>query len=373
MSQPKLFTPIKVGDATLQHRVVMAPLTRVRATKAHVPTPLMAEYYAQRASTPGTLIVSEGTFIAPQAGGHRHVPGIWNDEQVAGWKRVTDAVHAQGSYIYMQLWALGRAASPEVLQEEGRYPYVSASDVQLSGKPFPPRPSTKEETKEYIELYGAAAKNAIRAGFDGVELHGANGYLIDQFIQDVTNTRTDEYGGSVENRARFALDALDTAVKAIGESKVGIRLSPWGTFNGMRMADPKPGFSHLVSEIARRWSSLAYIHLVEPRVDGSDDREVQEGESNDFLREIWGQRPFISAGGYNRELAFKVAETKGDLIGVGRLFISHPDLPVLWQKDIPVEKGSRSTYYTHESPQGYTDYPFADGSVAPERFKKLPN
>ncbi|EKM48277.1 uncharacterized protein PHACADRAFT_203014, partial [Phanerochaete carnosa HHB-10118-sp] len=153
MSQPKLFTPIMVGDAILQHRVVMAPLTRFRATKAHVPTPLMAEYYAQRASMPGTLIVSEATFIAPQAGGHQHSPGIWNDEQVTGWKHVTDAVHTQGSYIYLQLQAHGRAANPVVLQEEGGYPYVSASDVQLSGKPFPPRPLTKEEIKEYIDLY----------------------------------------------------------------------------------------------------------------------------------------------------------------------------------------------------------------------------
>ncbi|EKM53073.1 uncharacterized protein PHACADRAFT_124526 [Phanerochaete carnosa HHB-10118-sp] len=373
MSQPKLFTPFKVGDATLQHRVVMAPLTRVRATKTHVPTPLMAEYYAQRASTPGTLLVSEATFIAAQAGGLRHVPGIWSDEQVAGWKRVTDAVHAQGSYIYVQLWALGRAAVPDVLQEEGSYPYVSASDVQLSGKPVPPRPLTKEEIKEYIALYSVAARNAVRAGFDGVEVHGANGYLIDQFLQDVTNTRTDEYGGSVENRARFALDVLDATVAAVGASKVGIRLSPWSTFNDMRMADLKPSFSYLVSETAERWPSLAYIHLIEPRVDGSNDREVQEGESNDFLREIWGERPFISTGGYNRELALKVAETKGGLIGIGRLFISNPDLPMRWQKDISADKGDRSTYHAMESPEGYIDYPFADDSVAPERFKELSN
>ncbi|EKM53345.1 uncharacterized protein PHACADRAFT_259653, partial [Phanerochaete carnosa HHB-10118-sp] len=339
----------------------------------HVPTQLMAEYYAQRASTPGTLIISEATPVAPQAGGYRHVPGIWNDEQVAGWKLVTDAVHGQGSFIYLQLWALGRAANPAVLQEEGGYPYISASDVPLQGRPFPPRPLTGEEIKEYIKLYGAAAENAARAGFDGVELHGANGYLIDQFTQDVTNKRTDEYGGSMENRARFALDVLDAAVKAIGESKVGIRFSPWSNFSGMRMADPKPGFSFLVSEIAERWPSFAYIHLIEPRTEADRDRVVGEGESNDFLREIWGHRPFISAGGYDKESAFEVAETKGSLIAAGRLFISNPDLPVRWQNDIPVDKGDRSTYYIVESPQGYTDYPFADGSVAPERFKKLPN
>ncbi|EKM53347.1 uncharacterized protein PHACADRAFT_147821 [Phanerochaete carnosa HHB-10118-sp] len=373
MSHPKLFAPVKVGDAMLQHRVVMAPLTRLRATKAHVPTPLMAEYYAQRASTPGTLIVSEATFIAPQASGFPHVPGIWSDEQVAGWKLVTDAVHTRGSYIYLQLWALGRAAMPQILQEEGGHPYVSASDVRMSVRPFPPRPLTSEEIKEYIGLYGTAAKNAVRAGFDGVELHGANGYLIDQFTQDVTNKRTDEYGGSVENRARFALDVLDAAVKAIGESRVSIRFSPWGEFNEVRMADPKPSFSYLVSEIARRWPLLAYLHLVESRMSGDKDRAVQEGESNDFLREIWGSRPLISAGGYSRESALKAAETKGDLIGMGRLFISNPDLPVRWQKDISAEKGDRSAYYTFESPQGYIDYPFADGSVAPERFKELPN
>lgn len=370
--QPKLFTPIKVGDSTLQHRIVMAPLTRFRATKDHTPTPLMAEYYAQRASTPGTLLVTEATFISPWAGGYPNVPGIWSDEQVAGWKQVTDAVHAQGSFIYVQLWALGRAANPAVLTEEGNYPYVSASDVPLEDHPVP-RPLTKEEIKEYIQAYADASRNAIRAGFDGVELHGANGYLIDQFIQDVSNKRTDEYGGSIENRARFALEALEAATKAIGESKVGIRLSPWGRFQGMRMADPKPGFAYLVSEIAKRFSNLAYIHVVEPRVEGNMDREPQEGESNDFLREVWGQRPFISAGGYNRELAFKVAEETGNLIAVGRYFISNPDLPVRWQKNLPAEKGDRAMYYNVGSPKGYIDYPFADGSVAPERFRKLPN
>ncbi|EKM53075.1 uncharacterized protein PHACADRAFT_98603, partial [Phanerochaete carnosa HHB-10118-sp] len=163
MSQPKLFTPFKVGNAALQHCVVMAPLTRVRATKTHVPTPLMAEYYAQRASTTGTLLVTEATFIAAQAGGLRHVPGIWSDEQVAGWKRATDAVHAQGSYAHVQLWALGRAAISDILQEEGGYPYISASDVQLSGRRVSPCPLTKEEIKEYIALYSVAARNAVRA------------------------------------------------------------------------------------------------------------------------------------------------------------------------------------------------------------------
>ncbi|EKM48805.1 uncharacterized protein PHACADRAFT_202371 [Phanerochaete carnosa HHB-10118-sp] len=229
------------------------------------------------------------------------------------------------------------------------------------------------EIKEYIDLYGAATKNAVRAGFDGVEVHGANGYLIDQFTQDVSNTRTDEYGGSVENRARFALEVLDAAIKVIGETKVGIRFSPWGNFNGMRMADPKPGFSYLVSEITKRWPYLAYIHAVEPRAEGNRDRVVREGESNDFLRKIWGQQPFISAGGYNRELALEAAETKGNLIAAGRLFISNPDLPARWQKNIPADKGDRSTYYAVESPQGYIDYPFADGSVAPEQFKRISN
>ncbi|KII86958.1 hypothetical protein PLICRDRAFT_114056 [Plicaturopsis crispa FD-325 SS-3] len=365
MSSLKLFQPIQVGDITLGHRVVLAPLTRFRANDAHVHAgDLPREYYEQRASTPGTLLISEATFIAPQAGGYPNVPGIWNDDQIAGWKKITDAVHAKGSYIYLQLWALGRAGVPDVLTKEGPYPHVSASDVPFKGNANVPRPLTIPEIKEYVQLYATAASNAVhKAGFDGVEVHGANGYLIDQFFQDVTNHRTDEYGGSVENRARFGLEVLEAVVKAVGAKKTGIRLSPWNRFQGMRMADPKPTFKYITTRISELFPDLAFLHVVSPRVDGLDVLDVlAEGENNDFIEEIWKPRVYISAGGYSRESALKEAEEKGNLIAFGRKFLANPDLPLRLKKDLPLNEGDRATYYVYGStdPKGYTDYPFAE-------------
>lgn len=239
---PKLFQPIRVGNVTLAHRVVLAPLTRLRATDAHDPTDIMVDYYAQRASVPGTLLISEATFIAARAGGSNNVPGIWSSEQIEKWKEVADAVHARGSYIFMQIWALGRAANPDIIASPdsvsnpgGPYPYISASDIQLTNKPVPPRALTDAEVKEYIELFGQAAKNAVfGAGFDGVEIHGAHGYLVDQFLQDVSNKRTDEWGGSVEKRSRFPLEVIKSIVNAVGEERTAIRLSPFSYFQGKR-------------------------------------------------------------------------------------------------------------------------------------------
>ncbi|KZT64155.1 NADH:flavin oxidoreductase/NADH oxidase [Daedalea quercina L-15889] len=360
---PKLFQPVKVGQHWLTHRVVLAPLTRYRANKAHVHGDLAVTYYGQRASIPGTLLITEATFISARAGGYDNIPGIWNDEQVEGWKRVTDAVHEKGSRIYCQLWALGRAADPTVLDREG-LPYVSSGDITLTGASRPPRPLTIPEIKEYLDMYRNAARCAVRAGFDGVEIHGANGYLIDQFMQDVSNNRTDEYGGSIENRTRFALEVVDAVVSTIGADKTGIRLSPWSQFQDMRMADPMPTFSYLVSQLAKLHSDLSYIHVVEPRAQGNLDREVQPGESNVFLREIWKPRPYITAGGYTRETAFEDADTYGDLIAFGRLFIPNPDLPLRLAKDLPIVKGTRDLYYVPEEPHGYIDYPFSDDPKA---------
>ncbi|KAH9945535.1 hypothetical protein B0H21DRAFT_433075 [Amylocystis lapponica] len=374
MSSPKVFQPIKVGTVDLAHRVVLAPLTRYRADRAHVHSELAIEYYAQRASTPGTLLISEAVLISPQAGGYAYVPGIWNDAQIAAWKRITDAVHAKGSYIYMQLIAVGRAANLEHLtfdlrqfgleDPSGLSPYVSASAIQLSGKPTPPRALTIPEIEEYVRAFATAAHNAVHgAGFDGVELHGANGYLPDQFLQDVSNTRTDAYGGSIENRVRFALDAVDAIVKAVGADRTAIRLSPWGEFQDMRMADPEPTFAHLVAQLVARHPNLAYIHAVEPRAEGPGDRAVRAGESNDFLRALWAPRPFISAGGYNRARALADAEEKGDLVAFGRLFISNPDLPERLRIDVPLAPYDRSTFYTKGS-AGYVDYPSAGEAAA---------
>ncbi|EPS98169.1 NADH flavin oxidoreductase/NADH oxidase [Fomitopsis schrenkii] len=358
---PKLFQPIVVGNHALAHRVVLAPLTRGRADADGVPSPHAVTYYAQRAVVPGTLLISEATFIAPFAGGFQGAPGIWSEAQVEGWKRVTHAVHEKGSRIFCQFWALGRGADPDQLDAAG-LPYVSASDIKLSTSTRTPRPLTIQEIKEYFDAYANAARNAVRAGFDGVELHGANGYLIDQFLQDVSNHRTDAYGGSIENRARFALEVIEVIAKAIGPERTAIRLSPWGDVQDMRMKDPRPQFSYLVSQIAQQHPRLAYIHVVEPRVSGFTDREPLPGETNDFIREIWAPRPLISAGGHTRESAFEFAE-KGDLVAFGRFFISHPDLPLRLAKNLPLVKGNRETYYT-QGTEGYIDYPFAEASFS---------
>ncbi|KAI5827754.1 FMN-linked oxidoreductase, partial [Schizophyllum commune Tattone D] len=363
---PRLFQPAKVGELTLAHRIALAPLTRFRHTKTdHVALPIVKEYYAQRASTPGTLLISEATLISPEAGGYIHAPGIWSDEQISKWKEVTDAVHAKGPFIFLQLWALGRTAvTSELKEDDPSYEYVAPSAVQLTGHDDIPRPLAVSEIKQYVEWYATAARNAVeRAGFDGVEIHGANGYLVDQFLQDVSNKRTDEYGGSIENRSRFGLEVTAAVVEAIGASKVGVRLSPWSKFQDMRMQDPVPQFTHFVTELRARHPDLAYLHLIEPRVEGymsRSDEDIEAGESNDFLREIWAPKPFISAGAYTRETAIKTAEEKGDIIAVGRYFISNPDLPLRWRRSLPLTEYNRETFYLRgdASPTGYTDYPF---------------
>ncbi|KZP23958.1 NADH:flavin oxidoreductase/NADH oxidase [Athelia psychrophila] len=369
----KLFEPIQVGDLSLLHRVVLAPLTRFRGTDAHVPGPTMPEYYAQRASVPGTLLVTEATFIAAKAGGYANVPGIWNDEQIEEWKKVTSAVHEKGSFIYLQLWALGRAANPAQLAKENvSGGYVSSSSVPIksqteAGAP-PPRTLDIAEVREYVQLYATAAENAITAGFDGVEVHGANGYLIDQFTQDVSNQRTDAYGGNIENRARFALEIVDAVVQKVGARRTGIRFSPWGHYNDMRMADPIPTFAHLVSALLAAHPTLAYVHAVEPRVSGVSDRtDVAAHEQNDFIRDIaraaGGATRVISAGGYTRQQALDAAE-QGDLVAFGRAYIANPDLPTRLKEDIPLTLGNRETYYIPGdfTGAGYTDYPFADAA-----------
>ncbi|KAH7338243.1 NADH:flavin oxidoreductase/NADH oxidase [Rhizoctonia solani] len=391
MSVPKLFSPFRIGDIELSHRIIMAPLTRFRADKDHVHHDVAAEYYAQRAGAPGTLIISEATFIASEAGGFENVPGVWNDKQIASWKKVTDAVHAKGSYIFMQLWALGRAAEPEVLTREG-HPYISSSASVLERKGYPnvaPRELTKAEIQKYTEYYAQAARNAVfGAGFDGVEIHGANGYLVDQFTQDTCNKRTDEYGGSIENRSRFALEVVAAVSEAVGAKRTGIRFSPWGKFQGtsflivlvdltsrmghrigMRMKNPIPTFAYLVSEIARQHPEFAYVHFIEPVVSGPNDAKEQvydsgsvKPNSNDFARVIWQPRPFLSAGGFTTESAFVEAETRDTGVVMGRYFISNPDLPERIRYGIALTPYNRKTFYTKgpRALEGYTDYPCAE-------------
>ncbi|KAJ7857545.1 hypothetical protein B0H13DRAFT_2237701 [Mycena leptocephala] len=337
MSTPKLFQPLQVGDMQLAHRVVFAPATRYRVDDTHTPFPHVAEYYEQRASTAGSLLISEATLIAQKAGGARNTPGIWSDDQIAAWKAVTDRVHAKGSFIYLQIWALGRA----------NITCVSASNIPLPGGPTP-RPLTIDEIKEYMELYAQAAKNAVhKAGFDGVEIHGANGYLIDQFLHGRSNTRTDAYGGSVENRARFALEVTEAVVKAVGQKKTAFRISPWGTWQDMQIDDLKPTYGYLITELRNRYPDMAYLHAVEPRQTAT------------------GHRPFVSAGGYTRASGIAAAEEKGDLIAYARPYIANPDLPYRLIHDIALTIGDRALYYAPGSvdPKGYTDYTFASPIV----------
>ncbi|KAJ6513742.1 hypothetical protein C8R47DRAFT_1033386 [Mycena vitilis] len=367
----QLFQPTDVGSVSLKHRIVLAPLTRLRADAKYVPLlPLVKDYYTQRGSTPGTLLISESVAIATKAGGLPNMPGISTPEQVKAWTEVVDSVHAQGSFIFLQIGALGRMAMPAVLKaDDPTYPWISASDIPVEkGAEEKPRPLTIPEIQEYVELYAQAAKNGMAAGFDGIEIHGGNGCLVDQFQQDVSNNRTDTYGGSVENRARFTLEVVKAVTEAVGESKTAIRFGPWSPFGGMGMADPVPAFSYLVSALKRLYPNFAYLHLIEPRIcaDSSVETSSENAtQSNDFIREIWGDRPLISAGGFTRESAIKLAEQrKNSLVAFGRHFIANPDLPLRLEKNIALHPYDRPTFYLpgQDVPTGYTDQPFANES-----------
>ena len=361
MSDSRLFTPLRIGRNDLKHRMVMAPLTRYRADDSHVPLPFVKEYYAQRASVPGTLLITEATFITPQAGGYANVPGIWSPQQISAWTEVTKAVHEKGSFIYLQLWALGRTADPANLKAEGNFELVSSSASPLEGHgPHPPRALTVTEIQQWVKDYAQAAKNAIEAGFDGVELHGANGYLIDQFTQDMVNHRTDEYGGSIENRSRFGLEATKAVVDAIGADRTGIRLSMWSTFQGMRMKDPVPQFTHLIEGL--KSLGLSYLHVVESRISGNAD--VEATEKIDFAIDIWGKTsPVLIAGGFKPDSATRAVDAEYEnhdiAIVFGRLFIPNPDLPFRIKEGIQLTPYNRELFYNKTQEHGYTDYPFS--------------
>lgn len=380
MASERLFQPLKVGNLKLSSRVVMAPLTRYRADDQHVPGALAKTYYEQRASTPGTLLITEGTFISPRAGGYKNIPGIWNDAQVSAWKAITDAVHAKGSFIFVQLWALGRVAVADVLAAEGGYkvhaPSAISVDSAQTNAQAPtslPEPLSEADIQAYLKEYRHAARNAMRAGFDGVELHGANGYLVDQFWQDVSNQRTDAYGGSIEKRARFGLEVVQALVDEIGDSqKVGVRLSPFSTFQGMMMADPIPQFKHVAAELTK--FDLAYLHLVESRESGSSADGVYRDatQENDPLIEAWGSKnPVLLAGGMTAEKAKRVASKaypeRDVAIVFGRYFISTPDLVFRIQHGIEPNKWNRATFY-QPGPEGYADYPFSEEFLAQSKI-----
>ncbi|KAJ5293776.1 hypothetical protein PENANT_c002G05061 [Penicillium antarcticum] len=365
----KLFQPLQIGQTTLSHRVVMAPLTRLRADSFHAPLPISKTYYEQRASVPGTLLIAEATLISPSSGGIPNGPGIYTESQVQAWKEITDAVHAKGSYIYCQFVALGRAADPTTLEKEGEYEVLAPSAIPIpneAGRAVP-KELSEEQIRGIIHDFGIAAKNAIRAGFDGVEVHGANGYLVDQFLQDVSNKRGDQWGGSVENRARFAIEIAETLVEAVGADRVGFRLSPWNTWQGMKMDDPVPQFSYLAERL--KGLKLAYLHLIESRVINNVDCEKAEGL--EFLLDIWEKTsPVLVAGGYkpeNVDAAFE--EYKGNDVAVvfGRHFLANPDLPFRLKHQLPLNKYDRDSFYAAMQEAGYADYPFSAQFLESER------
>lgn len=360
-----LFTPVQVGAYKLPNRMVMAPLTRMRAEKGNVPTELNATYYAQRTSA--GLIISEATQVSQQGYGYAYSPGIHSPEQVEGWKLVTQAVHERGGRMFLQLWHVGRISHPS-MQPNGKLP-VAPSAIAAEGmasthtgeQPFvTPRALETEEIPGIVEQYRHGAKNALAAGFDGVEIHSANGYLLDQFLHDGSNKRTDQYGGSLENRARLLMEVTEAVVSVWGADKVGIRLSPGGTFNSMSDSNPEALFDYVVSELNS--FNLAYLHIIEPRIQGNVTVEDEEtGLGVRHFRPIYNGT-LITAGGYTRETGDAVLKAgEADLVAYGRLFIANPDLPKRFKLNAPLNDYDRSTFYRGDE-HGYTDYPFLEES-----------
>ncbi|KAJ5770057.1 FMN-linked oxidoreductase [Penicillium nucicola] len=353
----KLLTPLKVGRLTLNQRMAMAPMTRLRADTSHLLLPSVKEYYQQRASVPGSLLIAEATVISPRHGGYSNVPGIFNDKQIASWKEITKAVHDKGSHIFLQLWALGRAANPGFMAQAG-HELVSASDVPMKSmfgdEMHYPVPMTESGIQDAISDFAAASEKAMTAGFDGVEIHGANGYLIDQFLQDVSNKRTDKWGGSVENRSRLAVEVTNSVVKAIGNDRTAIRLSPWSQYQGMRMEDPVSQFSDVAQRLAEL--KLAYLHVCES--------EGEPKETIDWLLQAYGDAsPILVAGGYDGESARKAVDiTYKDYdvaVSFGRPYISNPDLVFRVKHGLPLASLDPATMYGQMS-EGYIDYPFSE-------------
>ncbi len=359
-----ILSSIKVGPYTLPNRVFMAPLTRCRAGAGDVPQPINAEYYAQRASA--GLIISEATQITPGGRGYPATPGMHSDAQVEGWKLVTRAVHDRGGRIFAQLWHVGRS-SHNAYQPDGLAPF-SSSAVAKSGnctlpdfsqQPHPtPRAMTIDQINATMADYRKAAENALKAGFDGVELHGANGYLPDQFLRDGVNRRTDEYGGGIEGRARFMLEATDQLVKVWGADRVGVRLSPSGTFNDMSDRDPKATFGYVVRALGTR--GLAYLHIMEAMEadlrHGKDANPAYEPIPVSFFRPLF-KGVLLTNSGFTREKADRyVREGWADAVAFGTAFIANPDLPERFRRGAELNTPDPSTFYGGGA-KGYTDYP----------------
>ncbi len=355
-----LFSSFQLGEYTLRNRMVMAPMTRLRAFDS-IPTPLMAEYYAQRASA--GLIITECTMVSPLSNGYINCPGIYSPQQVAAWQQITEAVHAKGGKIFLQLWHSGRVSHPSLLN--GETP-IAPSAIAATGTLHTPigkvllekpRALETEEIPAIVEQFRQGAEHAQQAGFDGVELHGAFGYLIDQFLQDGSNQRSDKYGGSIENRSRFLLEVVDATTRVWGDNKVGIKLSPSNTFYGISDSDPRRTFTYVLE--ALNDYSLAYVHLMEPNEVDLNTREVLNPVL-DIFRPVYGGN-LITNGGYTKDSGNAVITSKqAELVSFGKLFIANPDLPYRFKHGVSLNDPDPKTFYgrgADGAEVGYTDYP----------------
>ena len=346
---PYLLDPISFGDFTLRNRVFMAPLTRCRSSLGRVPNTLMAEYYEQRASA--GLILSEATSVDPMGVGYPDTPGIWTDDQVAGWRLITGAVHRAGGTIVLQLWHVGRISDPIYLN--GALP-IAPSAIRPAGtvslvrpkKEFvTPRALARDEISGIVDAYRLGAENAKRAGFDGVEVHGANGYLLDQFLQDKTNTRTDDYGGSIENRARLMMEAVDACIGVWGAGRVGLHLAPRGDAHDMGDSNPISTFGYVAEQMGRR--KIAFLCVRE---------SLGENRIGPQLKKLFGGA-YIANEGFTPQTAQAVLDNgEADAVAFGQTFIANPDLPRRIALSAPLNESDPATYYAQGS-HGYTDYP----------------
>lgn len=360
----RLFDSFKLGKLTLPNRLAMAPLTRNRALAGLVPSPLAVEYYGQRASA--GLLISEATQVSQQGQGYQDTPGIYSKEQVAGWRKVTDHVHERGGRIFLQAWHVGRISHTS-LQPNGGAP-VAPSAIRANTKTFvnnaftevsEPRALELSEIPGIIDSYKRGAANAIEAGFDGVEVHGANGYLLDQFARDGTNKRTDAYGGSIENRAKLMLEVSQAIVGEIGAERTGIRISPVTPANDTSDSNPQPLFDYIVDHLSAM--KLVYIHVIEGATGGP--RDIAPFDYGSLRKRFKGA--YIANNGYNFELANKVlAADAADLIAFGKPFIANPDLVERLKKGAPLNEPDKATFYGGGA-KGYTDYPTLDAALDP--------
>ena len=365
MSASKLFDPYKLGAVTLTNRAVMAPLTRNRAVAGFVPNPLAIEYYGQRASA--GLLVTEASQVSQQGQGYQDTPGIYTKEQVAGWRKVTDRVHERGGHIYIQLWHVGRVSHTALQANDGAP--VAPSAVRAKGKTFvggtfvdvsEPRALDLGEIPGIIDSFKRASANALAAGFDGVEIHGANGYLLDQFAKDGANKRTDAYGGSIENRARLMLEVSKAVASEAGADRTGIRISPVTPANDVSDSNPQPLFDHIVDQLNAL--KLVYIHVIEGATGGP--RDIAPFDHDSLRKRFNGT--YIANNGYDFKLATEVLDkNKADLIAFGKLFISNPDLVERLKLGAALNDFDKATFYGGNA-KGYTDYPALGRQAAAE-------